>query len=65
MTDEARSYFRERAETQLRAGQSAHHPEAAKAHYLLAGLYFDRAYNAQAEQGALPRARARAAQERA
>lgn len=47
MIQEARAYFRDRAEVELVAGQSAEHPEAARAHYLLAGYYFDRAFNSQ------------------
>ncbi|MDT9600082.1 hypothetical protein [Sphingosinicella rhizophila] len=51
MKDDARSYFRDRAETELQAGRSAAHPEAAKAHFLLAGFYFDRTFNSVAESG--------------
>lgn len=38
-------YFRKRAEQQLRLAKRARHPEAAKAHYVLAGFYFDRFYS--------------------
>lgn len=37
-------YLRSRAETELRAAKAAAHPEAAKAHSLLAGLYLDRVH---------------------
>ena len=45
MEEEARAYFRDRAEAELQAGRSATHPEAAKTHFLLAGFYFDRTFN--------------------
>ena len=45
VSEEERSYFRERAEAEIRAAQSAGHPEAAKAHYVLAGYYLDLSYN--------------------
>lgn len=38
--DEA--YLLERAESELEAARSARHPRAAKAHFHLAGLLFDR-----------------------
>lgn len=47
-----RHYYRGRAEDELAAADTAAHPGAAKAHYLLAGLYLDRAYNADPENGA-------------
>ncbi len=49
MEDDARTYFRDRAEAELQAGQSAQHPRAAQTHFLLAGLYLDRAFNAPTE----------------
>ncbi len=49
MEDEARAYFRGRAEAELQAGQSAQHPRAAQTHFLLAGFYFDRAFNARTD----------------
>jgi hypothetical protein len=45
MSDDERYYFRERAEAEIRAAQAAVHPEAAKAHYVLAGYYLDLSYN--------------------
>jgi hypothetical protein len=48
MTDSERSYFRERAEAEINAAQAARHPEAAKAHYRLAGYYLDLAHNPDA-----------------
>ena len=39
-----RTYFRSRAETELSLAKRAAGPEAIKAHYVLAGFYFDRAY---------------------
>lgn len=46
MQEELRAYFRNRAENELKAGQAATVPEAARAHFLLAGYYFDRAFTA-------------------
>jgi len=37
-------YFYDRAEAELDRAQRADHPDAAKAHYVLAGLYLDRFY---------------------
>lgn len=48
MTDQERSYFRDRAEAEIEAAQSASHPDAAKAHYRLAGYYLDLAFNPNA-----------------
>ena len=45
MSDDERVYFRERAEAEIRAAQAAVHPEAARAHYVLAGYYLDLSYN--------------------
>ena len=45
MSDDERDYFRQRAETEIEAAQTAGHPGAARAHYLLAGYYLDLAYN--------------------
>ena len=45
MPDEEVRYFRERAEAEIQAAQAAVHPEAAKAHYVLAGYYLDLSYN--------------------
>ena len=48
MRDEIRTYFRDRAEDELKAGEAATHPSAARAHYLIAGYYFDLAFNPEA-----------------
>ena len=45
MSEDERLYFRERAEAEIRAAQAADHPEAARAHYVLAGYYLDLSYN--------------------
>ena len=45
MSEEERDYFRERAEAEIKAAQAAGHPEAAKAHYVLAGYYLDLGHN--------------------
>lgn len=45
MSDEERAYFRQRAEEEIEAAQRAGHPDAARAHYLLAGYYLDLAHN--------------------
>ena len=45
MHDDERSYFEERAEAELEAAKKAGHPDAARAHYHLAGYYLDRAFN--------------------
>jgi hypothetical protein len=39
---EDRRYFEARAEHELALARSAPHPEAARAHSILAGLYLDR-----------------------
>lgn len=44
MTEDDKSYYLERAETQLELAQSSTHPDAVRAHYTLAGLYLDRVY---------------------
>jgi hypothetical protein len=49
MDTHERSYFQERAEAELSAAQGADHPEAVRAHYILAGYYLDFAFNPQAE----------------
>jgi len=38
------TYYYARAEAEIQRAQSADHPEAVKAHYLLAGYYLDRVY---------------------
>ena len=46
-----RAYFLKRAEAQIEFARQAANEEAARAHYHLAGLYWDRAYNPAAEPG--------------
>ena len=43
------SYFYDRAEAELKLAQSAAHPAAVRAHYLLAGHYLDRFYTPEEE----------------
>ena len=50
--EQERSYFYERAEEELEQAQHADHPAAVKAHYLLAGLYFDQVFGEKDAQGA-------------
>lgn len=38
-------YFRERAEQEIRSAEFANHPDAARAHYELAGYYLDLVHN--------------------
>lgn len=38
-------YFQERAEQEIGRAERADHPDAARAHYLLAGFYLDLAHN--------------------
>jgi len=45
VSEDERSYFQVRAEQEIRAAQSAGHPDAARAHYVLAGYYLDLAHN--------------------
>lgn len=42
------TYFYERAETELELAQRATHPEAVRAHYIIANHYLDRCYGAAA-----------------
>jgi hypothetical protein len=44
-TEEDEAYLEARAEAELSLAQSAKHPGAVRAHYLLAGYYLDRLYN--------------------
>ena len=37
-------YFERRAETELALAQAADHPNAVRAHYVMAGRYLDRLY---------------------
>lgn len=41
-------YFRDRAEQELRRAEQADHPDAARAHYQLAGYYLDLVHNCEA-----------------
>ena len=50
MDDE--DYLERRAEAALQLAQNAEHPAVVRAHYLMAGLYLDRLYNPQPEEGA-------------
>ena len=45
MPEDQLSYFQARAEEEIEAAQSATHPEAVRAHYLLAGYYLDLVHN--------------------
>jgi hypothetical protein len=47
-----RSYYRERAEDELARARAAATPQAGRAHFMLAGFYFDLAFN----DGSEPRA---------
>lgn len=42
------TYYYARAEAEIERAQSADHPAAVKAHYLLAGYYLDRVYGPEA-----------------
>ena len=46
-TDDS-TYYYARAEAEIERAQSADHPAAVKAHYLLAGYYLDRVYGPEA-----------------
>lgn len=45
MSTEDQYYYQSRAEAELRLAEQAAHPEAARAHALLAGYYLDRIHN--------------------
>ena len=45
---EDRLYFQERAEQEIRRAERADHPDAARAHYQLAGFYLDLVHNCPA-----------------
>ena len=51
MSEDERAYFRQRAEAEIEAAQAAGHPDAARAHYRLAGYYLDLAHNPVAASG--------------
>jgi hypothetical protein len=42
---EDRLYFQQRAEQEIRRAELADHPDAARAHYQLAGFYLDLVHN--------------------
>lgn len=44
MATQQDDYFYDRAEAELKMAQTAAHPAAVRAHYLLAGHYLDRFY---------------------
>lgn len=48
MSREDRNYFLHRAETELAFARRATHEKAARAHFLIAGVYFDRFYGSAA-----------------
>jgi hypothetical protein len=45
MGQDERLYFAKRAEAELALARTAPHPNAARAHYIIAGHYLDRAHN--------------------
>lgn len=45
-----RDYFLERAEAEIDLGNAARHDDAARAHYLRADFYLDRAHGAVANE---------------
>lgn len=49
MPENDRDYFLNRAEAEIEAARRARHPDAARAHFLLAGYYLDLAYNPAAQ----------------
>ena len=51
MTVQDRSYFLTRAEDELKLARTATHEKAARAHFLLAGAYFDLAYGPPVTSG--------------
>lgn len=56
MSEEDAAYFYRRAEAELEMAQTAEHPAAVKAHYLLASHYLDslREHGAEDADGAGP-----------
>lgn len=48
---ETQNYLEKRAEAELDLAQSATHPAAVKAHYMLAGYYLDRLYGPSDGEG--------------
>jgi hypothetical protein len=49
-----RSYFEARAEAEIEAANQARHPDAARAHYILAAHYLDLAHNPEPVVPAAP-----------
>src|ERR1044072_4318867 len=54
MRDRDRAYYRARAEEEIEAAHAAPHPEAARAHYVLAAHYLDLAHNPEPALRASP-----------
>jgi hypothetical protein len=48
-------YFQQRAEQEIRRAELAEHPDAARAHYLLAGFYLDLVHNGPEPPACQPR----------
>jgi hypothetical protein len=48
-TLEERAYLQQRAEAELKLARRAEHPDAARAHELLAGFYLDRLHRENGE----------------
>ena len=54
MTEFDNNYLEKRAEAEISLAQTATHPAAVRAHYLLAGMYLDRLYGPNDGQIAHP-----------
>ncbi len=54
MRHDEQSYWRSRAETQLQLSRSARDDRAIRAHALLAGYYFDRAFRSTGASSSTP-----------
>jgi hypothetical protein len=52
--DSDRLYYRDRAEAELEHAHRAAHEAAGRAHFLLAGLYFDRAFGQRDDEPPAP-----------
>lgn len=48
MIGDEKDYYERRAEQEIEAAQHSSHPEACRAHYLLAGYYLDMIHNPEA-----------------
>lgn len=55
MSSDDRNYFLRRAESELELARAATHDKAARAHFLIAGTYFDRVYAAPVLAGGIGR----------